>query len=193
MNDTIPGVVAFHEAGHAVITIVAGWGDRISEVAITPDDPQQGGYTSYNVPSAITPRSERLREISKNLAGPVSQVLFANDTIDEPYKSWFETSILDHLKTVADLNRAKCSYWRSDLNRWLLCTVAEERQRVAQFSDSNMCQPFKLSESFLRIWLVRPTISKSISVIADELRSEGIYLELRQFTSFSRSSMIATL
>ena len=167
-----PTVVAFHEAGHAVVTILVGWKERISEVAITPDDPKRGGYTKYNLPSGKAPINERFREISKRFAGPVSQVLFANETICEPYKSLFKTGVLDHLRSIDDLNRAKCPYWYSDLKEWLNCVAAEEEEKKAHFEPSNMCRPYTVSECFLRAWQVRPRVAKSIAKLAECLEAQ---------------------
>jgi hypothetical protein len=102
-------------------------------------------------------------------------VLFANHTICEQYKSHFNTSILDHLKSRDDLNRAQLPYWRDDLKDWLRCIAAEEQvaRTVGSSEEPSMCQPFKVSESFLRKWLKRSSVSNSISKLADRLLKQS--------------------
>ncbi len=161
MNKHDPNVLAYHEAGHAIISILVGWGDKIDEVVITPEDPKQGGYIKLNNHSGKAPKGQILMEIAKSLAGPVSQVIFADSTIREPYKSNFRSSITGNIKTIDDLNAANCSGWHGDLSQYL--------GRVA-LSLEGACDDFLVVESFLRKWLIRPSVSKGIHVIASELQ-----------------------
>lgn len=154
-------VCAYHEAGHAVLIVAVGWGGKIAEVVITPQE-KEGGHVCLNDHVGRTPPDEVLREHAKNLAGPIAQVLFADHRISEPYRGYFKTSILNHFKTIDDVNNSACQAWVPDLRQYFGCV-----QRMP-----DLCDDYFIAERFVRILFARPSVSNAIQALAEKLHEE---------------------
>jgi hypothetical protein len=131
------------------------------EAVVTPDKEHGGHVRLRDHEGRTTPRDEVLRELSKNLAGPIAQVLFADHTIEGRYRERFKTSILDNIKSVEDLNDSHCSPWYPDLKPHL--------DILAYYPDD--CEEHYNAESFVRRWFARPSLKQAIKTLAEKLHA----------------------
>lgn len=134
-----PGLEAWHEAGHAVITHVLG--ARVVELTLESDEAAIDGLASIKWPGAASTESRIDAQALCALAGPLAELAFEGRHAEitfEQLASWgadwrLVQSCLDQLGLDAEARHARLSRWVLAIKK--LFAAPEFCERVARVAD----------------------------------------------------------
>ena len=76
----MPELIAYHEAGHALVAVLLG--GRVKLVTIEPDNddgPSRSGETVVHWRRGVSAREMAVKGVQVYLAGPVAEMIYSGD------------------------------------------------------------------------------------------------------------------